>query len=57
MDTAEEYRQRNLRNLEKHVEEVNSRIIPERPGYVRTEGPRRQFRAEIRNGELYYTEI
>tara|TARA_Y100000310_G_C20378919_1_gene667112 strand:+ start:444 stop:620 length:177 start_codon:yes stop_codon:yes gene_type:complete len=53
----EEYQQRQREALEKHVEEINASIIPDRPGYVRTEGPRRQHRAEIRNGELYLTEI
>ena len=53
----EEQRQRKLEENEKHAAFVNSRIIPETPGYVRHDGPRRQYRAEVIDGRLVYTEI
>ena len=49
--------EQELREMERHVVEVNSRIVPETPGYVRHDGPRRQYRAEVVNGRLVYTEI
>ncbi|MCP4201809.1 MAG: hypothetical protein GY769_07745 [bacterium] len=52
-----EAERRRIRELEQRAEEHNARIIPETPGYVRTEGPRRQTRASVRNGMLHYEEI
>lgn len=31
----------------KEATEHNAKILPETPGYVRTEGPRRQFYCEV----------
>ena len=57
LSPREDQKQRELRNLERFVEERNSQIIPEQPGMVRTTGPRRQYHLEIRNGTLYQIEI
>lgn len=54
---AEEYEKRQSKQLEKHVAQINVSIIPDIPGHVRMDGPRRQHRAEIINGELHLIEI
>jgi len=55
-ESREKYEQRQRILLEKRVEEINSRIILNTPGHVRTTGPRRQYYAEIK-GRLHLTEI
>lgn len=49
--------QKRLEELQQRAGEINSRIIPEHPGYVREDGPRRQYRSEVRNGMLHLIEI
>ena len=55
--TREEYLQKQRELLERHVTEHNATIIPDTPGHVRTEGPRRQYREEIIGGVLHVIEI
>jgi len=55
--TRGDYERRDREILERRVEEHNASIIPDRPGYVRTSGPRRQYRASIRAGHLHFEEI
>jgi len=57
LNPRQEQEQRELRQLERFVEERNSQIIPEQPGIVRATDPRRQYHLEIRNGTLYQIEI
>lgn len=52
-----QYEHNQKEQLRQRVDEINSSIIPDIPGHVRTDGPRRQHRAEIRNGTLHLTEI
>lgn len=52
-----EYLARERAAMERHVAEHNAQLQPETPGYVRTTGPRRQYRQEIRNGEVHSIEI
>jgi hypothetical protein len=53
----EQYKIRQEKLLRQHVEEINSRLLPEREGYVRTTGPRRQYRASVRNGMFCLEEL
>lgn len=53
----QQYEQKQRELLERKAEEINSSIIPDKPGYVRITGPRKQSRAEIINGMLHLTEI
>jgi hypothetical protein len=57
VESKEHYEQHKREMLERRVEEHNANIIPDHEGYVRTDGPRRQYRASIRSGELYFEEI
>lgn len=43
--------------LEETAKKHNATIIPERDGYVRSSGPRRQYGACVENGILVYKEI
>jgi len=43
--------------LEEIARKHNATIIPNREGYVRTNGPRRQYHASVENGVLVYKEI
>lgn len=43
--------------LEEIARKHNATIIPDRDGYVRTSGPRRQYKARVENGMLIYKEI
>jgi hypothetical protein len=56
-ESKEHYEQHKRDMLERRVAEHNAGIIPDHPGYVRMDGPRRQYRASIRGGELYFEEI
>ena len=52
-----EYLRREQEQLLRHAQAINASIIPETPGYVRTTGPRRQYRAEVIGGRLHIIEI
>jgi hypothetical protein len=45
------------KKLEEIARKNNARIIPEVNGYVRYNGPRRQYKAKVVNGTLVYKEI
>lgn len=53
----EERERRRIEALKERARQHNAKLFPETPGYVRIDGPRRQYRAEVINGELHYTEI
>lgn len=55
--TDQEYEKERIRRLQEHADRINASVVPERPGIVRTDGDRRQFIAEVRNGILHLTEI
>ena len=53
-----EYLKREKQRQIEHVNRINANIIPDTPGYVRTNGPRRQYRAHIDSeGITVLTEI
>ena len=43
--------------LEEIAKRHNATIIPDKEGYVRTSGSRRQYHGTVKNGMLVYTEI
>ena len=45
-----------LRRLQREADDHNAKLVPEHEGYVRMDGSRRQYRAEIRGGEIVYVE-
>ena len=51
------FEKERVERLEREAAEHNAGLIPEREGYVRMDGPRRQSRAEVINGVLHYIEI
>ena len=54
----EEYKQRQIRLNREHVRRHNANLIPDHPGYVRTEGPRRQYRGSVdSSGRITWTEL
>lgn len=56
-EQLERDRREKIERLHQEAAEHNSRIVPDHEGYVRTEGPRRQYRAEVRGDEIVYVEI
>ena len=51
------YQRDRVAALEREAAEHNANLLPEHEGYVRMDGPRRQYRAEVINGVMHYTEI
>jgi hypothetical protein len=43
--------------LEREAAEHNAQIIPDTPGAIRVDGPRRQYRKEVRGGVMHLIEI
>jgi len=58
MNERERIAERIKKNT-KRAAEANARIVPDIPGTVRVDGPRRQYRVTVdaANGRLIYTEI
>ncbi len=56
LQEIERKRQRVL--SEEHVVRCNAQIIPENPGFVRTDGPRRQYEGRVLlDGTIHWVEI
>ena len=53
----DDYEKDRLARLEKQAAEQNATLLPEHEGYIRMDGPRRQYRAEVIGGVLHYIEI
>ena len=53
----DKYQKDKVARLEREAVEHNAQLLPEHEGYVRMDGPRRQYRAEVIGGVLHYTEI
>lgn len=51
------YKRDQVAALEREATEHNANLLPEHEGYVRMDGPRRQYRAEVINGEMHYFEL
>jgi len=45
--TNEAEKRKKVERAKREAEEHNRRIIPETPGTIRTDGPRRQYRCEV----------
>ena len=57
MDKIKKRERLRIDQLHKHAKRVNKGVVPQRPGHVRVDGPRRQYRCEVRGGQLHYTEL
>ena len=57
MDKKKERERLRQEQLHKHAERVNESIVPSLPGHVRVDGPRRQYRCEVRGKTLHYIEL
>ena len=48
--------ERTQEDMQRECDKHNKTLVPEHKGYVREDGPSRQYKAEIRGGRVVYVE-
>ena len=58
MQDKERERRERVEQAQREADKHNAKLLPETPGYVRVDGPRRQYRAEVDSqGRKTFVEI